>query len=227
MKSMRGLVRFPRNSASNVVAFAYPKTQHQRTQTPAPYPNYRQYKPALRVEFHDRCVYCRAPAPIKGVDQFGADHYRPQRLFPELAAEYFNLYYCCNTCNRWKGSYWPAADVEATNFVPNPCEHVMFQHLHARPDGTVATKSRAGEITVQMLHLNDKLTVDWRLAASYTIEKLRGDEAQLLKKVIAVGKKRDLGQLSEGDAARAIELFNAELEKARTYLALYCEPPQA
>lgn len=209
-----------------MIAFAYPKAQHQRTQTPGPYANYRQYKPALRIEFDDRCVYCRAPAPLRGVDQFGADHYRPQHLFPELAAEYMNLYYCCNTCNRWKGPYWPTADLEATDFIPNPCEYVMFQHIHARPDGTVASKSHAGKITVDLLHLNDELTVTWRLAASHYIDKLRGEEARLIKKLTAVAKKRRAGQMSEEDSARAIGLFNAELKKTRDFLALYCEAAQ-
>jgi hypothetical protein len=210
-----------------VVAFAYPKTRHQRTQKPGPFSTYQKYKPALRLEFEDRCVYCRTPAPSRGIDQFGVDHYRPQQLFPDLATEYANLYYCCNTCNRWKGPYWPNAAFEATDFIPNPCDHVMFQHIHARPDGTIVPKTRAGAVMVSLLHLNDEMSIRWRFTTSHIIETLRGQEAQLIKKLGAVAKKLRTKELSEEVAARATGLFTEQLDKARSCLAMYCEPPQA
>lgn len=142
--------------------FHYPKSKHTRTQTPPSYSNYRRYKPDLQIEFSAQCVYCRSLDRIKGYETFGVDHYRPQKDFPHLATEYLNLFYACNRCNSFKGSYWPSSqELKDGVFVPNPCEHVMFDHLRYN-GGWINPHSDAGAETIIRLDLNDPACVRFR-----------------------------------------------------------------
>lgn len=110
--------------------FRYPQSRYRRKLNPPPYANYTRYKPFLKQEFTSQCVYCRLPDGLKGEDGFSVDHYRPQSKFPELVTTYGNLFYACRCCNRRKGAFWPAdAQWRAKQFIPNPCDHVMFEHL--------------------------------------------------------------------------------------------------
>lgn len=189
--------------------FAYPKARHVRTQHPPSYASYSSFKPVLRVEFAGRCVYCRAPDSIQGAAFFGVDHYRPKHRFPELQVEYLNLYYCCNACNSRKGKYWPAPEVEATEFIPNPCDYEMFSHLRFR-DSVVEARSRSGEIAVELLDLNDEVTVTWRNAVQTSVETLRQQRAECEKKLKAVDRREAQGKIT-AQAASAVRIRLVQL----------------
>jgi hypothetical protein len=142
--------------------FLYPKSRHRRTQQPQGYSYYPSYKPFLRLEFGHQCVYCRLPDGMKGQDAFGVDHYRPKSLFPDLGTVYSNLFYACNCCNRRKGKFWPTIDqMRAGEFIPNPCDHVMFDHLRFQ-SARVVTRSPAGERADKTLMFNDDESVQYR-----------------------------------------------------------------
>jgi len=129
---------------------------------PPSYSSYARYKPFLRQEFASQCVYCRLPDGLKGDDAFGVDHYRPQSKFPELATTYANLFYACNCCNRRKGTFWPTGTQwRSGQFIPNPCDHIMFDHLRYRSAG-VEARSPAGQLAEKLLMLNDEESVKYR-----------------------------------------------------------------
>jgi hypothetical protein len=173
----------------------------------------------LQIEFSARCVYCCTPDGIKTYAAFGVDHYRPKHVFPSLAVEYLNLYYCCNSCNSRKGKYWPKAALEATEFIPNPCEHEMFRHL--KYDGpTVVAKTRAGEVAVELLALNDPVTVAWRDASLQTIASLQAHQADTNKKVEQVAKRLKNGAMTQAQADEATAKFQALLDRIEKALAL-------
>jgi hypothetical protein len=139
--------------------FIYPKTSHRRTLSPS---GVSSQKPILRAEFGFQCVYCRLPDGIKGQDNFGIDHYRPRSLLPQLKNIYSNLFYACNACNRRKKDYWPSiAEMTAGRFIPNPCDHVMFQHLRYRGP-RVEPHSAAGRVADRKLMFNDDDSVQYR-----------------------------------------------------------------
>ena len=140
----------------------YPKIRHKRRLFPPKRSSYKYYKPHLREEFYKTCVYCRLPDKLLRIDSFGVDHYRPWKKFPNLVAEYSNLFYSCNCCNRRKSDFWPTEDqLKDGYFIPNPCDQVLFQHL--RYEGVlVLSKSKTGEFTVELLDLNDDLSVEYR-----------------------------------------------------------------
>lgn len=142
--------------------FRYPQSQHRRKLQPPSYSVYSRYKPFLKQEFTSQCVYCRLPDGLKGEDSFGVDHYRPQSKFPERAVSYTNLFYACNCCNRQKRDFWPTeAQWRARQFIPNPCDHVMFAHLRYR-SARVETRSPAGALAERVLMLNDEYSVQYR-----------------------------------------------------------------
>ena len=150
--------------------FKYPKSKYKRKFFPQ-YKTNKSYKAVLRKEFGNICVYCRMPDFLK-VDSFGVDHYKPKEIFPELEWNYRNLFYACNTCNSRKGSYWPTSDLLKTNiFLPNPCDHVMYEHL--RYEGVIVNaRSKAGELADKLLDFNDKISLSYRESINYIIQKL-------------------------------------------------------
>jgi len=161
--------------------FWYPEERLTRRQTPGHFSDYRRYKPYLRVEFKRQCVYCRMPDGVRGEDTFGIDHYRPVSLFPSLLCEYRNLFYCCNGCNRLKRDFWPAEqELAAGLFLPNPCDHTMSEHL--RYSGSrVMPESRAGEVAINLLLLNDDSMVGYREFVLRSIERCLAREQEVLE----------------------------------------------
>lgn len=147
---------------TKVSPFRYPKSKHTRKLSPEPRSSYRKYKPFLREEFGNRCVYCTLSDILKGQESFGVDHYRPKKKFPNLETEYSNLFYACNVCNSRKGDFWPSREQLAKRyFVPNPCDHVMYDYLSAaRP--FIKAKNSTGKFALDVLDLNDPVSVEYR-----------------------------------------------------------------
>ena len=188
--------------------FIYSHSKHTRTHTPAYSNDYRKYKPTLRLEYERQCIYCRFPDCIKGYDAFGVEHYRPKSLYPELETDYSNLFYCCNTCNRYKGNKWP--DPATGIFVPNPDEHVMFDHLRFNKE-TVVHVSDAGEYACELLQLNDPALVRIRKTLLTSLDSLERELADLAKVEKAIRKQFNKGQISQVE--RDADLAEVESER--------------
>jgi uncharacterized protein (TIGR02646 family) len=181
--------------------YVYPKTRHTRTEQPRQWRRYQTYKRTLQREFREQCVYCRK-ADHGDRDSFGVDHFRPKSLFPQLAVDYTNLFYACNPCNARKGDYWPDDEhAHADMFIPNPCDHVMFEHLRY-VDGTTHAKSRTGQFTIARLDLNDPAAVRSRLADEQAIT------AMLVLRVNFVQSLRELNAMRSAGSATADGLFS-------------------
>lgn len=87
------------------------------------------------------------------------DHFRPKSLFPDLYAEYVNLYYCCGECNTYKGDRWPSKEQLAggSRFL-DVCEDEWDVHLEIVRD-VMTGKTAAGRYTVSQVRLDrDELT---------------------------------------------------------------------
>ncbi|UVK90135.1 hypothetical protein LOY52_08710 [Pseudomonas sp. B21-051] len=95
---------------------------------------------------------------------FGVDHYRPKGIakFAILERDYQNLYYCCGSCNSRKNNAWPKDEAKGP-YIVNPCDYVMSQHLRFEStNGTMATRTKFGEYTEELLQLNDPIQVEYR-----------------------------------------------------------------
>jgi len=205
--------------------FTYPKNLHVRAYTPKQYKRYQTYKKILRIEFSRKCVYCLMPDTMKGVEAFGVDHYKPKEKFHLLSTHYQNLYYCCNSCNSAKNDYWPPSKaLEKTKFIPNPCEHRMFEHLRFR-GGEVESRSAAGEFTKDLLDLNDPDVVSYRklLIDTISLWELKCKELEQIRKDLQ--NQHKAGKLSAADLAVALSEVEPELEKIDINLKLLSGTP--
>jgi hypothetical protein len=147
---------------------------------------------------------------MRGYEAYGVDHYRPKKLFPHLATEYLNLFYACNRCNAFKGSFWPTPGLRsAKKFIPNPCEHRMFDHLRYKGAQVVA-KTPAGAMTVELLDLNHDSAVDWRAA---NIQAFR--ELLRVKEKAALARKQVWKQMQQQRARTPVQAAALESKLAR------------
>lgn len=128
-----------------------------RRSSPPPKPHYGDYREELRWDFWYHCAYCTiAEGEAEGIS-FGADHYLPQARYPERRDAYENLFWCCETCNSFKGDApsEPAAR-RGLRFLKvdtdDPADHLAL----SEDSGTrlVHRTKEVGEYTVEKLNLN-------------------------------------------------------------------------
>ena len=135
--------------------YNYSTTPHVRRHGPGGWKDYRRYRPWLRDEFSFRCVYCLDREVWRDMrESMHIDHCVPQVIRKELKGEYGNLLYACPACNSHK------SDV----LLPNPCKVALGDCLQVRDDGRIEAKNKNsdGEILIEVLALNDPLTVTRR-----------------------------------------------------------------
>jgi len=192
--------------------YTYPKSLHLRTEHPPTYTGYRPYKPVLRKEFKKKCVYCRRP-DCELHAEFGVDHYRPQSQFPALTASYLNLFYACNSCNRLKGKFWPtAAQLTAKKFIPNPCDHIMYQHLRYQ-GASAEAKSVAGKFTAILLDLNNPALVNFREASLVALAAIESKRREAMDVLDQLNKLRSSGKSTGPAIEAAIAQAKTDIQK--------------
>lgn len=168
--------------------FRYPSSKHSRRLSPPRYKRYRSYKGYLQHEFERTCVYCRQPDSSARNLNFGIDHYRPKSLFPKLAVDYSNLYYCCGNCNSYKNDYWPRAGEVA---LLNPCQWRMSEHIRFEAaTGRMTALTPEGRWLEKLLELNDTAAVKFRRTTLATVNTLRLRLIQLNEEEMKVKDQR-------------------------------------
>jgi len=80
------------------------------------------------------------------------DHFIPQKLRPNLRADYDNLLYLCPSCNSLKGA----------SLLPDPCIIALDSCLCFLRDGNVQALNSQGEIVIEVLNLDDSQLIDLR-----------------------------------------------------------------
>lgn len=156
---------------------------------------------------------------MKGRDSFGVDHYRPKKKFPDLETTYSNLFYACNCCNRRKGDFWPTAEETlAGRFIPNPCDHAMFEHLRYR-SAHVDPGTPAGKQAESKLMLNDKDSVEYReMVLGLMI--LTEEKIGVLRETIVRIEMKALKELEQAEGLeKEKEAVEDELKNLERYLS--------
>ena len=126
--------------------FAHPRGIHVRRHGPAGWKTYGRYRPWLRDEFCFRCVYCLIREPWVDMRRgYQIDHFVPQKLRPDLKAEYDNLLYLCPSCNHLKGAH----------LLPDPCAISLRSCLRFQVSGTVKALNVDGRRLMEVLELDD------------------------------------------------------------------------
>lgn len=131
---------------------------------PDPVPHYRQYRELVRQDFRMCCAYCLLGEILaSGTEGFDLDHFRPKWRFPDLAKDYYNLYYACHVCNWIKGGKWPPPKLEQLGvcFV-DLCSDDWDQHYQEREDGCWVGRTLSGQFTIDALRLNRAHLVEIR-----------------------------------------------------------------
>lgn len=122
------------------------------------FPQYRPYKPFLRLDFNRRCGYCNdLDILCGGVRVFHIDHFCPKSLAPDLISAYSNLVYACPYCNLAKSNDWPTGQIELSviddSGYIDPCNPSLDEHLERYDNGRIRPKTDLGKYMFQKLNL--------------------------------------------------------------------------
>lgn len=176
------------------IPFIFPKDRHIRREKPPQFKTRKSYKPYLRREFEQKCVYCRMPDTMKGQESYAVEHYLPKSKYPHLEYDYRNLFYACLPCNSRKGEFCPDFEhLEKGTYIPNPCEHFMFEHMRFRSE-VVEARSKAGVFTVDLLGLNDDEVTKYRAFMIGMIKLVKSKLGELqatLDDIDQIGDRKD------------------------------------
>jgi hypothetical protein len=86
--------------------------------------------------------------------RFEIDHYEPRNAKPDLANEYANLMYSCDTCNLYKGDRCPPPEARAGGHrFFRPDQDVYSDHF-VQEGITLKHRTNVGDYTITMLTLN-------------------------------------------------------------------------
>jgi hypothetical protein len=133
-----------------------------------------------------------------------------------------NLFYACNRCNALKGAFWPGVIEQALNaFIPNPCEHVMFEHLRYMR-GQVDAASSAGVFTIDRLDLNEPRAVEFRNGFIAMLAKLSSEEQVAAALMEDATKRIQAATTSEAkeDAEEILQIATGNWARTREVLRL-------
>ncbi len=170
---------------------------------PGPFADYKRYKPFLRQDFRFQCAYCNISEGYrKGSDIFGVDHFRPRIRFPELAAVYANLYYCCANCNSIKGQRFPDEHLlKAGICYVDPCSVDPFlRDLFEERDGLFSGLTSSGRFTIDVIRLNREECRRFRFRRQQSAERITR-----LRSVVAALDPNDDGSRLAADALLAAQ----------------------
>lgn len=165
--------------------FAFPTGPHVRRHGPAGWSDYARYRTWLRDEFCFRCAYCLIREQWVDMRRgYQIDHFVPQKLRPDLKADYDNLLYLCPSCNNLKRAA----------LLPDPCSVTLSDCLCFHPNGTVEALNADGESIIEILELDDPRLVDYRRRKTGILASLAASDWRLF--VEEMGFPQDLPDLT-------------------------------
>ncbi len=119
---------------------------------------------AVRRLYEERCGYCTVHESEAGTE-LEVDHFQPRTAHG--SDELSNLVYCCTTCNRFKGDFWPVGDFLTTiRRILHPKRDDLSQHLQLRDDGVMLAMGETGSFHLERLRLNRPPLIALRQARS-------------------------------------------------------------
>jgi hypothetical protein len=140
---------------------------------------------AVRAAYDGRCGYCTVHEAEAGTE-LEIDHFQPRSVGGSDDLD--NLVYCCTTCNRLKGDFWPATDPLTTiRRLLHPKRDNLTEHLHEELDGHIVALTTTGAFHLSRLRLNRPPLLALRRA--------RRDVAQLRQ--VLVDAQAEQAQLRE------------------------------
>jgi hypothetical protein len=130
----------------------------RRTPPPEPQDHYLKYRPFVREDFAECCAYCLLHELLAGGESnFQLDHLRPKSLerFAKFIQDFYNLYYACSVCNRYKSNSWPSSELEARGYgFVDFCAEDFSTHFKEGPNGSWIPLTLRAEYTIARIRLN-------------------------------------------------------------------------
>jgi uncharacterized protein (TIGR02646 family) len=127
------------------------------TKRPDTVSEYAKYRPEVRSEAKEKCVYCAIHEnSLGGSDSFHIEHYRPKSKFHKLEKEFKNLFYACAICNRFKSNDWPKAPKKDHSIPSYPDPKLVDYNTLFEVDenGVIHGKYTASKYMVEKIVLN-------------------------------------------------------------------------
>jgi uncharacterized protein (TIGR02646 family) len=139
---------------------------------------------ALKELFYGKCAFCESYLLSTSFPE--VEHFRPKvrtvdvdgKLYLDhywwLAYEWTNLYLICSICNRNKGTVFPVQGPRASlgagpdeldiekPLILDPCRDNPEDHLIFSENGTVASDTDRGRVTIEIFNLNRGSLVEER-----------------------------------------------------------------
>ncbi|WP_395375109.1 HNH endonuclease [Marinicella sp. W31] len=138
-----------------------------KSNVPSSVPSYRDYKLSLRKEADAKCVYCATHEnSLGGSDSFHVEHYKPKSnpRFTRLEKDYYNLFYACAICNRFKSNDWPndpASDLSIASY-PDPNATNYNDIFEVDEKGFLGSKFIASKYMIEKMVLNRPQLINLR-----------------------------------------------------------------
>jgi|SRR5690554_1088779 len=127
------------------------------TKRPHTVSEYGKYRPELRLEAKEKCVYCGIHEnSLGGSDSFHVEHYKPKSKFSKLEKEFENLFYACAICNRFKSNDWPI-DPNSAHSIPSYPDPKLVNYntlFDIDEDGVLHGKYTAAKYMIEKIVLN-------------------------------------------------------------------------
>jgi HNH endonuclease len=102
--------------------------------------------------YNGRCWYCTVQESEAGAE-LELDHFQPRSA--GVSDDLSNLVYCCTTCNRLKGDFWPeSAPLTTTRRLLHPTRDDLTEHLHEESDGRIVARTETGAFHLERRRLN-------------------------------------------------------------------------
>jgi HNH endonuclease len=112
----------------------------------------RERREAVRQAYVYRCGYCGVHEEEAG-GALEIDHFQPR--IRGGGDDLDNLVYCCPTCNRLKGDFWPPDSSSTTsNRLLHPIQDDLTSHICEGEDGQLIALSTTGGFHIARLRLN-------------------------------------------------------------------------
>lgn len=114
--------------------------------------NLQDRRETIRQAYSYRCGYCGVKEEEAG-SELEIDHFRPRSA--SGTDDVNNLVYCCPTCNRFKGDFWPVDDANLTHRrLLHPQRDDLATHLRAEVDGRLSPLTETAAFYIERLRLN-------------------------------------------------------------------------
>jgi hypothetical protein len=110
-----------------------------------------QQRETVRRAYKYRCGYCGVREE-EAASELEIDHFQPRSA--DGGEDVANLVYCCTTCNRLKGDFWPVSESPSHRRLLHPQRDDLTAHMREEADGRLTPLTETGAFHLDRLRLN-------------------------------------------------------------------------